>query len=147
MIVYRVETRNKVGPIYGCKAIKKEWFDYRDSEVFKRSNLKEEELYGYEDIIISFDSRKAIIKHKTPRENKPFLHDKIYNRYYFGWGSYKRCRDFIKPGLKNKMTLHREGFTIAEYFTNDVILFPDGQIGFDIKKAKLKKQHRNCFVR
>ena len=147
MIVYRVETRNKIGPIYGYKAIKKEWFDYRDSEVFKRSNLKEEELYGYENIEISYDSRQAIVKHKTPRENKPFLYDKIYNRFSFGWRSYKRCRSFIKPGIKNKRTLHREGFLITEYYTNDVIIFPDGQIGFNIKRARLKTRHRNCFAR
>ena len=147
VIVYRVETKNKVGPIFGCKGIKKEWFDYRDSEVFKRSNLKEEELYGYEDVEIPFDSKNAIVKHKTPRENKPFFIDRIYNRYSFGWRSHKRCRKFIKAGIKNKWILHKEDFSITEYFVNDAILFPDGQVAFDLKKAKLKKRHRNSFTR
>lgn len=165
MKVFRVENKDRVGPIYGVKSKIKIYYDYRDNERYIESRKRicdmrniefhEGMLFGSFDDDISFDSKEVIIEHPTPRENKPYFHNRYHigtfgyyrfgEEYCFGWKSFKQCIDFVIKKRKNKWILHREGFFISEYHINDKIIFPDGQIAFKKNKAKLIKKYKNCF--
>lgn len=164
MKVFRVENHKGHGPVFGPKSTYNEYYDYRNNEKYIESYKKlfsergqefnEEDLYGYNEITIHYDSKEVIRKHPTPRENKPYFYNRFngtfgYYRfgedYSFGWKTFKQCLDFVDKGKKKKWILHKEGFYISEYETNDKIIFPDGQIAFKLKKAKLVKIHKNVF--
>lgn len=155
MKVYRVENNKGVGPIYGIKNIKKVYFDYSTDEKYVQY-LKDIGEYNYSDLFDEYNeeesylSRSVIKKHKMPHEFKQYFKN-IFDsanknkKYCFSWKTYKHCIDFVKKGNKRNWILHKEGFFIVEYETNDYIIFPDGQIAFNKKKAKITNKYKNCF--
>lgn len=166
MLVYRVENIKGYGPVYGVKDTEVVHYDYSNNPRYIESMKKikgqrgviltEDDIKGSYVENIPYDSKDVIIDHKTPRENKPYFHNqycigtfgyyRFGDNYSFGWKTFKQCKNFVQKGKKKKWILHKEGFFISEYHTNDFIIFPDGQIAFDKKKAKLVKCHRNQFI-
>lgn len=159
MLVYRVENKKGHGPIFGKKETYYQEFDYRNSSLAENMrnqnpNTTDEELglIGCELIEVDYDSRKFIINHKTPRENKPYFYNRYGNNYYyrfgnnyfFGYNTYKKALNYVKPGKKH--ILHREGFFITCYNINNGIIFPDGQIAFKKKQSKFVHRYLNCFT-
>lgn len=154
MLVFRVENKLGHGPIYGVKS--KETITVDISNLPYAQNF--EETRWEEEVEHSYNSRECIIQHKTPRENKPYFHNRYAehcfpyyrfgNKYRFGYKSFAQCLQFAKPGLKNKWTLLKEGFYIAVYQINknDVILFPDGQVAFIYNKAKRIQIWKKVFA-
>lgn len=164
MRVFRVENLKGHGPVFGVKSYDKVFYDYRDNERFVESYktlfckrgepFDESVLYGYENVSKFYYSKEVIIDHKTPRENKPYFHGRFDstfgyyrfgNMYSFGWNTFEKCLNFVEKGKKKKWILHREGFFISEYESRDNIIFPDGQIVFKIKRAKISKKYINVF--
>lgn len=165
MKIFRVENHKGHGPIYGSKSFTEVFYDYRNNERYVESYKKlcstrglpfnEEDIYGSYIDSESYSSRDVIRKHPTPRENKPYFHNRyglgnygyyrFGNDYSFAWKTFKQCIDFVEKGKKNKWILHREGFYISEYQSRDNIIFPDGQIAFKIKRAKLVKKIKNVY--
>lgn len=166
MRIYRVENNKGHGPIYGTKRTEIIHYDHSDNQRYIDSCKRMAEMRGQEldqDLIvgsyentISYDSRDVIIHHKTPRENKPYFHNRydlgtfgyyrFGNKYSFGWKTLEQCKNFVEKGKKKKWILHREGFYITEYASNDFIIFPDGQVAFNIKRSKVMTKYRNIFV-
>lgn len=154
MFIFRVENHLKHGPIYGVKY--KEKINIDISHMPYADAL--DETQWEEEIEHSYDSRQCIIAHKTPRENKPYFHNRYeehtfkYYRfgmeYRFGYKNLNLCLNYVKPGIKNKWTLLKEGFFIAVYSINknDCIFFPDGQIAFKYNKAKLIQKINKAFA-
>lgn len=154
MLVYRVENHKGHGPIFGFKSIKKIPFDYRGTRLgenmLQMPDTTEEDLYGFEDIGQSYQSRHCLIEHKTPRENKPFF-TTLFNTgghgYFFGYRRLEKCRKFVTPLKKRRWILKQEGFKVVIYEVNprECIIFPDGQIAFKKNKAKIISELRHFY--
>lgn len=119
MLIYRIENRDKRGPIHGYKVTGVETYEFQ-------GDVWQEEVTEP-----LFPRDGTFRQHRRLPEGIPFF-DNIYHRISdtlrFGWRSLELCMGFMRPGTARRLT--SAGFHISVYDISprNLILMPDGQV-------------------